>query len=240
LGYYNSNLYVWIEVFLVFVGLIAVFWRARLRSARPWLLLVSWTVLYFMAYTALGVTRYFWYYAPLVPGIVGMIGLGLAAVQRAAFPARHGSRPLAWVAILTLAGLAIAQSISLFQMHRNPDPRLTAYRIVGEWLAQNTSPQAVIGTLEVGVIGYYAAPRPMVDFAGLIQPEVASLFAPDITYQDTALWAISEYKPNFLVVNQGGFPALEQTYLTENCVKVKKFPRKNTGYSHDLIIYKCP
>ena len=240
LGYYTSNLHFWIEAFLMIIGLIAVLWRARGGHARPWFLLVSWTTLYFLAYTYLGVTRYFWYYAPLVPGMVGMIGLGLATVQRADFPAWTGSRVLPWFAILTLAGLAIAQSLSLLKMRETPDIRLAAYRMVGEWFTQNTQSKATIGTLEVGVIGYYALPRPMVDFAGLIQPEVASLFAPNINYQDTALWAIREYKPKFLVVSQGGFPYLEQTYLAENCAQVKKFPSEQTGSTNDLIIYKCP
>ena len=231
----NTNMIsFWVETILFFIGAGFAVWRAR-----PWLLLLIWAGLYFLAYTALGVTRYFWYYAPLVPAIVGMIGLGLEAVKECIPPARAGRRFLAWASILTLAGLAIAQGIHLFQIRDNLDPRLTAYRMVGEWLSQNTSPTVAIGTLEVGVIGYYASPRPIIDFAGLIQPEVADLFAPQITYQNTAIWAITMYKPRILVLHSGSFPYLEQTFVADNCTRAKKFPGKETGYSQDLIIYKC-
>ncbi|HLF90623.1 MAG TPA: hypothetical protein VI451_16880 [Anaerolineales bacterium] len=231
---YTQIIYFWVELIFLAIGIVYVIWQER-----PWLLLLGWAVVYFIAYSLLGVTRYFWYYAPLVPAIVGMIGLGLEAVKECIPPARAGRRFLAWASILTLAGLAIAQGIHLFQIRDNLDPRLTAYRMVGEWLSQNTSPTVAIGTLEVGVIGYYASPRPIIDFAGLIQPEVADLFAPQITYQNTAIWAITMYKPRILVLYSGSFPYLEQTFVADNCTRAKKFPGKETGYSQDLIIYKC-
>ena len=49
-----------------------------IRRARPWVLFVSWGIAYFIAYTILGVSRYFWYYAPLVPGFIALTGLGVA------------------------------------------------------------------------------------------------------------------------------------------------------------------
>jgi hypothetical protein len=63
------------EACLAAVGLIYLVWRAR-----TWGLLISWTILYFAAYSALGVSRYFWYYAPLVPGFIGLVGLGVELV----------------------------------------------------------------------------------------------------------------------------------------------------------------
>jgi hypothetical protein len=231
---YTQSVYFWVEIGLLMIGVIYAF-----RRARPWLLLAGWAVLYFLVYTALGVTRYFWYYAPLVPGMVGMIGLGLSAVQRVLFSSQVARRALSGVTILILAGLAISQVTLLPKLRANPDPRLIPYRMVGEWLSQNTPPTATIGALEVGVIGYYAAPRPMVDFAGLIQPEVATLFAPQITYQDTATWAISKYTPDFLVLHDGVFPRLEQTFVAENCAQVINFPGNQTGYSQNLVIYQC-
>jgi hypothetical protein len=220
------------EVALMAVGGGAAFWR------KQWLLLVGWSVLYFLAYTLLGVTRYFWYYAPLVPGMVGLIGLGLAMGQR--FPARFrgGTRIVTGVGIVFLAVLAIMQVSRLLVLRQNPDQRLVAYRVVGEWLAQNTPSDARVGALEVGVIGYYAVPRPMVDFAGLIQPEVAHLFAPEVTYQDTAQWAIAMYQPEWIVWHEGFSPELQATFLVENCSLAQRFPGTDTGYT-DLSIYQC-
>lgn len=231
--YFRDGYFV-VEVGLLVLGFFVAFWRAR-----RWLLLVGWAGLYFLAYTALGVTRYFWYYAPLVPGMVGMIGLGISAVER--FPARSrtGARALSGVAILLLAGVTVFQTVSFTQIHHFSDDRLNAYRLVGEWFAQNTLPKANIGALEVGVIGYYAAPRQMVDFAGLIQPDVADLFAPETTYETTAIWAIETYRPNFVVLHDGLFPSLEQTLIAEYCRPVQHFSGTQTGYSQDLSIYHC-
>jgi hypothetical protein len=234
LGYYKQNFSFWMESLLLAVGIVFL-----IKQERLWLLLLGWAVFYFITYSLLGVTRYFWYYAPLVPATVGMIGLGLEAVKGFIPPSQTGHRFLVWATSLTLTGLAIAQGIYLFQLRNNIDPRLTAYRMVGEWLSQNTSPTESIGTLEVGVIGYYASPRPMVDFAGLIQPEVAKLFAAHTTYQDTAIWAINTYKPRILVLHNGLFPSLEQNFVLKNCTKVKVFPGKETGYSQDLFIFDC-
>ena len=47
--------------------------------------------------------------------------------------------------------------------------RLKIYSALGKWLDANLPPEASVGALEVGIIGYYSH-RSMVDFAGLIQP----------------------------------------------------------------------
>ncbi|HNB52289.1 MAG TPA: hypothetical protein PK530_10120 [Anaerolineales bacterium] len=236
---YFQHIYFKVEMIFLAIGFWAVFRR------KTWGVLPVWMGLYFLAYSLLGVTRYFWYYAPLVPGAVGLIGLGLATVAR--FPARSrwASRWGAWALsggiILLLAGLAFLQAFHLSELRQHPDERLVAYRMVGEWLAENTPPDARIGALEVGVIGYYAAPRPMVDFAGLIQPEVARLFAPQTTYQDTAFWAVATYRPEVIVLPDGGFPKLENALMADaQCTVVQRFPGTETGYSQNLSIYECP
>ncbi|MCA9975365.1 MAG: hypothetical protein KC413_06430, partial [Anaerolineales bacterium] len=42
---------------------------------------------------------------------------------------------------------------------------------VAHWLAENTPPDALIAAHDIGAIGYFA-PRPLLDLAGLISPEV--------------------------------------------------------------------
>jgi hypothetical protein len=64
--------------------------------------------------------------------------------------------------------------------------------------------------LEVGIIGYYAR-RPIIGFAGLIQPEVAKQMAPESTYDDTTLWAIENYHPDYLVIPAGWFAGMTQS-----------------------------
>jgi hypothetical protein len=79
----------------------------------------------------------------------------------------------------------------------------------------------------------------MIDFAGLIQPEVADLFAPETTYQTTAIWTMETYRPNFVVLHDGLFPILEQTLIADFCYPVQRFPGWQTGYAQDLSIYNC-
>jgi hypothetical protein len=123
-------------------------------------------------------------------------------------------------------------------MQTRLDKRLEVYRLVGEWLQANTSVKATVGTLEVGIIGYYAQ-RPMIDFAGLIQPEIATHLTHDATYEDAALWAVSHYQPQYLVLHDGLFPRLEQGYASERCQTVKKFIGKEYGYNQNMTIYSC-
>jgi hypothetical protein len=225
---YNTWPY-WLEAALAGLGVVFILWRAR-----PWLLLLAWTVLYFAAYSVLGVSRYFWYYAPLVPGFIVLVGLGLAAlnVKRLTFNLQH------W---LTVVGMLLFLTIQLsgaWNMRHNLDQRYSIYRAAGEWLATHTPPDATVGSLEVGIIGYYAH-RPMVDFAGLIQPEVAGQMGIESTYEDTAIWATEHYSPKYLALLQGVFPRLEQGYTAGHCQPIQTFLGRDYNFSRDLIIYDC-
>jgi predicted nucleotidyltransferase len=166
-GYAKNPLY-WLHGVLLAVGL-----GYAGHKARRWLLLLGWGLLYFFGYTLLGVSRYFWYYAPLVPVFVTLIGLGGEAVVKSLKDRWRLFRRLrSALGGLILLFLLFPQARDLWRLAHHPDPRVQIYRDVGLWLAENTPPEASVGTLEVGIIGYYARRR-MVDFAGLIQPDVA-------------------------------------------------------------------
>ncbi len=234
-----------VEALLAAAGLV----YAILRERR-WLVFFSWMGLYFIAFTALGVSRYYWYYAPLVPGFVIAVGLGVEALGwvgkaalerrktnpgRLAFPAYT-----IWIVPgLLLFLLALAQIQNVFDLHAGTDRRYGIYRQVGEWLSQNTPPASSVGALEVGIIGYYAQ-RPVVDFAGLLQPEVAARLTPHTTYEDAAIWAVQRYRPAYLVLHDRLFPRLEGGYVMQHCRPVQKFEGKPYGYSLDMVIYGCP
>ena len=224
-----------VEGVLLVVGLIYAF-----RWARTWLIFLAWSVVYTISYTVLGVTRYFWYYAPLVPGIVAATGLGIVLVSQAnigdAIPIIR--RALRGAGLVTVLLLTIFQVSDLIRLPGFRDERYPAYRTVGDWLRVNTDPDITIGALEVGIIGYYAQ-RPMVDFSGLVQPEVARQFAPKTTYQDAALWAVDQYQPDFLVLHDGLFPRVEEGYTTGRCQPIQFFPGADFGYSQDLVVYDC-
>jgi len=231
LGWYARWPYL-LEAGLAVAGAVFLLWRAR-----PWALFLAWTILYFLAYSALGVSRYFWYYAPLVPGLIALFGLGISSMSRISTSSR--TIPLydfSVGAILLL--LVAAQAYDLGQLRQRPDNRLVIYEAVGEWLRDHTPPESSVGTLEVGIIGFYAQRR-MVDFAGLIQPEVSDQLTKHTTYDDAALWAVEHYQPDYLVLHENNLPRLEQEYVVQHCKVIQRFPGRAHGYSMDMNVYTC-
>jgi hypothetical protein len=226
-----------VELLLAIIGV-----GFAVAKNRQWLLVLGWTGLYFLAYSLLGVTRYFWYYAPLVPGWVIAVGLGMAFLNWLPLPVWlsipfSGKRIRQTAMILLVAALFIAQSVDLYKMSQRNDPRYAIYRAAGEWINQNTLVNANVGALEVGIIGFYAQ-RPMVDFAGLIQPEVAAQMKSETTYDDTAIWATITYQPQYLVLILGAHPRLESEIVAEFCQPIKQFIGSQYGYN-DMIIFVC-
>jgi hypothetical protein len=253
LSWYKSWRYE-LEAGLALLGLVFAFWRAR-----QWLLFLAWPVFYFAAFSILGVSRYFWYYTPLVPGFLAFAGLGLQAIAgfrlnrpagqhnssrwKKYFPVLnhhrvnldiHSGQILALVILITLC---LAQASSLPRL-RQPADRYAIYRAAGEWLATHTAADAVVGTLEVGILGYYAR-RPMVDFAGLIQPKVAAQLAAGADYEHAALWAVEHYQPQYLVLFPGDFPRLEQGYVAQRCRLGETFTGQKFSFGKDLAIFDC-
>jgi hypothetical protein len=189
----------WAHAALALVGLV---WTAR--RARHWLPLLSWTAAYFLAYTLLGVSSYFWYYTPLLPAMVVLVAEGLHALACLLVRARvPGGLVVAGTGLLIIALLSPLLS-GILQAAWAPDSRQVLYREIGQWLDANTSPDATVGALEVGIIGYYAA-RTMLDFAGLIQPDVAQQMGEATTYAEPTTWAIQTLAPDYVLLHHDAF-----------------------------------
>jgi hypothetical protein len=236
-GWYSGGWQYWIELVLAGIGLIL-----GIIKKQHWLLILSWTVLYFLAYTVLGVTQYFWYYAPLVPGWTVAVGMGFLFLGGLPISGEE-SKFLSWARIFQslliglLAVMFLAQLIQVNRMRSTNDQRYPIYRAVGEWLRENTPADASVGALEIGMIGYFSQ-RPMVDFAGLLQPDVADQMQSDTTYDDTAIWATLAYQPQYLAVISGVHPQLEAEVVAKYCQLVKRFVGSEYGYSN-MQIFLC-
>jgi hypothetical protein len=226
-----------LEALLALSGVILAVWKKRL-----WVIILIWPVVYFLSYSLLGVSRYFWYYAPLVPGFVISVGLGLTAISDSITGVIREKKRLYYLPVIfpaiILMVLFAANGRFLWQMSKRNDTRFEIYRAVGEWLRENTKPDERIGSLEVGIMGYYAQ-RPMVDFAGLIQPGVAGQFDTNTTYEDAALWAVDNFNPQYIVLHDGLFNRVEQDHAEQNCEKVKRFKGKQYSYTWNLTVYDC-
>ena len=233
---YSSWPYI-IEVFLALIGVIFSVWKKRV-----WGIILIWTLIYFISYSILGVSRYFWYYAPLVPGFIIAVGLGITALSefiKDVFSEKKYLSPLVLILPVTiLVLLSITNGVRLWNMRLHNDTRYGIYKAAGDWLRENTLPGEQVGTLEVGIVGFYAQ-RPMVDFAGLIQPNIAEQLSLNTTYEDAALWAVDNLKPEYLVLHDGLFIQLEQKYVNPNCIKVKGLLGDQYSYNFNLSIYDC-
>jgi hypothetical protein len=239
-AYYQSWYYV-ILAGLTFIGTIYM-----MLKSRRWLLFIAWPIIYFLTFVLLGLTRYIWYYAPLLPGFVVLVGLGLVGTDRFLhhlIDQTHNPPPWSgsFAHIFIMALLVIPGIFQITQLKTNSengDPRYLIYRAVGDWLRGNSPPNARIGTLEIGIIGYYAE-RPVVDFAGLIQPEIAAHLDYHTTYADAANYAVERFHPDYLVLYEGSFPELEKGYAAQDCQVVKRFQGATYNYSNNLVVYDC-
>ena len=212
---------------------------------QQWLLILAWPLIYFLAYTLLGVSPNFWYFAPLVPGFVIAIGLGIAwiyhkwQVSITSGPyQRKANQLLSALPLLLIAPIVIRQYTNMSQIPNMLDKRIEIYRAVGDWLAINTPPEATVGVLEVGIIGYYAG-RSMIDFAGLLQPLTSQQIESDTTWEDLAIWAIGYYQPEYLVLYSDWISSLEESYLNYHCQRLQSFPGDDYGFGKTLYIYAC-
>lgn len=203
---------------------------------RRWLSLLAWGFLYFLGYTVLGVSRYFWYYAPLIPVIIAVTGLGVQWLYDRLSATWRGRWQRGGLVIVLLILMLWPQSEGVRWRSTHTDDRYLIYRAVGQWIADNTPSEASVGTLEVGIIGYYARRR-VIGFAGLLQPEVARQMTEDATYQDTAQWAIATYRPDYLVLNPAWFPRVQERLVKSYCRDVKNFTHED--YAGALNVYSC-
>ena len=220
------------------LAVLGLLWAVlRKRAALP---LLGWMAAYAGAYSLLGVSSYFWYYAPLMVGGVVLVGLGgemLIQLIHRLMPLAGRTRTL--ISLLGMVILAAPFLVRLPQVStRFADRRPAMYAEIGTWLNQNTPPTATVAMLEVGIIGYYAQ-RPIVDFAGLIQPEVIQQMAPGASYHDVAVWTTEHYQPNYIVLYEGFAPALEQGYIARRCRLARHFAAQDYGASLNMNIYAC-
>jgi hypothetical protein len=198
----QSPLYV-LFVPAVLIGLPAA-WRRR-----TWVrLIVAWGLAHLVGYAVLGVTPYYWYYAPLVPGLVCAASLGVVECTR--WLRRRSQRVLQglgglWAALLLVALVgsdwAVVQALDGPVLPPDdpvskvlPEAKATVYELAGRWLHKNTPPDALVGVTEVGIMGYYSQ-RAMLDFLGLLEPDVASALARGDLY-----WGLLRFQPDYLAL----------------------------------------
>ena len=202
------------RLYLLFIPCALAGLAVLFKRQKPCGLIVLWAALYFGGYLLLGVAPYHWYYVPLIPAFAVLTACGLtAAIRRISMWRGLSEQRSTAATIVLLVLLLVPQFVSNARicqalLHPGsmspeaktykvlPEAKVEVYRQVGEWLKAHTPEDAVVGVTEVGVIGYYAG-RTMVDFLGLLRPEVAQALR-----SGNVNWALLHYQPDYVVLTR--------------------------------------
>jgi hypothetical protein len=57
----------------------------------------------------------------------------------------------------------------------------------------------------------------MIDFTGLIQPQVIGHLTGQPDFEGAAIWAVKTYQPDYLLLYRGYMPQLEAGYVARRC-----------------------
>jgi arabinofuranosyltransferase len=176
--------------------LVSVFSTAGLSSVRKWhpilTVVVVWGAAHLVAYSALKVPHYHWYYSPVLLAILCGSLAGFQVLLE-----KSARRRLVWGCI-ALAGLFVVfrQVEETYQRYAMlPEGRNAAYEELGNWLRENTQPNSRVAAAEIGIIGY-ASGRPMVDMAGLIHEE-----GPGELLKPNPAWWLAKRTPEIVIAH---------------------------------------
>lgn len=180
-AFYGNNVLSLIAAPLIGIGL----WRAMLRPhLRP---LTLWSMFFAAGYTVLNVTA-FWYYTPLVAILVVLAVLGGEWLAHLLLR-YHLNRMAVLGGSMVLLAVSTVLAIVAAWPYGLPPPRVGTYRLVGQWIDENTPPDSTILVGDLGIMGYYAHRR-AIDSPGLITPQM---------FYKLDSYAAAKFKPDYIV-----------------------------------------
>jgi hypothetical protein len=212
---------------------------------HDFLWLPAWTTLYLGIYAALGVVAFSWYFTPPLTLLALLVALGIGALlgdgKQDWFRSQSNSRialrneiqgsrrSKGWFVLpaLGLISLLIVSAGRWQQVQNSGSMRAPAYvadyRSVGLWLAQHSSPEARVATIEIGVIGYLSQ-RPILDTMGLVSP---AMTGHQVGWTETLTYAMTSQWPDYAVTLQDTAWdwLLDQWWFAESYAPVAQFGR---------------
>jgi len=160
------------------------------------------------------------YLIPLIPLLLTYALDGALALCRR-WGTRRRAAALLVRAVLLAAGVLFLAFLDLGARAYADDVAIIEGEMVAvaRWLAANTPPDALVAVHDIGAIGYFA-PRPLLDLAGLVSPEVV----PFIRDEERLLAWLEEREADYLVTFPSWYPLMtrdprvELVYQTETAV----------------------
>ena len=202
-----------ILVALVILGLIVLVLKFREWSIfrhPAFHLILFWNLLYLLVYgLILNAPGYGWYYTPLALGVSLLVTLPLEGLYHL-FAKNATSRNRVLVPViygfLILVGLGIPWIVPVAPEKAKYD----TYKLAAEWLNENTQPGSSVGAGDIGVLRFYYQNGPIIDAAGLVNPEVIEhLRNKEIS------WFIQHYQPDYLMFIHPPRRAIKDTVTAE-------------------------
>jgi hypothetical protein len=179
-------------------GLLAVLWvevRRRPISINWFFMPLLWVLLHWGVYAArLPVTYQHGRYAIPTAGILTAYAIVGVLRTMDSFPDHRTLRLLSLTWGITLATLFPAFLIILGAPAYGADVRFIEQEMVpaARWLSANTGTNQIIAAHDIGAIGYFS-PRPLLDLAGLVSPEVIPFMLDEVRLADFVVSADASY-----------------------------------------------
>ncbi len=170
----------------------ALAWRARKHVAIA--VFVAFAAAQFATYACFDLPPYHWYYTP---------ALCAAALSTAVLFCTLWQTQKA---LPILVGIVMATTLFATSMPEllAPEPTRQHYRDAGKWLAAHTPPDASIAVADIGIVGFLALPRTIVDMQGLVTAGAAE----PIARGDTGWW-FDRHRPDYIVMHTTPWPEFE-------------------------------
>jgi hypothetical protein len=189
--------------FLIWLALLFLGARLAWRERRLLLVPVAFAPLFCLALWIGRSPRSFpWYLSPVTWACIVFGVTGLEALTR--WAARAGGRMLSGVALIVTIGAIGAQdwsgSLATAHVQRDWQRNETGLRrAVGEWLAAETPPDALVAMEAIGYEGVYSRRR-VYDLGGILSPEAVTIARASHSNAEVFAVTLARARPDYLVL----------------------------------------
>jgi hypothetical protein len=199
------------------IGLVIV-----VRRSKAMLAFLAWAAIIGGSYALINRSMFPWYLGPFFPLVSIFLAVAVGgsvesewttARPRRLSPNTTGAFNASILLILALAFSLTSGSSGEF-VRADQNHREAAYLRLGRWFATHLPHDDTIGSAEIGAVGY-GYPGPILDFTGLVSPEVLPYFAARdfvFHYPDTLpADAVARFAPPVLVTYDKFITDISQT-----------------------------